>query len=159
MTLIQTFRKRWLAALGTAVAATAIGALFGTPNVGRAAAEAVPTNTASPTISGTAQEGATLTASQGTWTESPTSFAYAWSRCDANGDNCAAVAGATASSYTVQSADVSGTVRVTVTAKNADGSGQATSAPTAVVTPGAAANGCPSGTAAIQIADLGPPAR
>ena len=159
MTLIETIRKRWLAALAMAVAATAIGAALGTPNAGRAASEAAPTNTATPTISGTAQEGSTLIASQGTWTDSPASFAYAWSRCDANGDNCAAVAGAETSSYTVQSDDVGGTLRATVTAKNADGSGQETSAPTAVVKPAVAANGCPSGTGPIQVAFLAPPAR
>lgn len=98
MTLFETFRKRLLAALAMAVGVTAIGAVFATPHDGRAASEAAPTNTPRPTISGTAQDGSTLTASRGTWTDSPTSFAYAWSRCDANGDNCAAVAGATASS-------------------------------------------------------------
>jgi hypothetical protein len=159
MTLFETFRKRLLAALAMAVGATAIGAVFATPHEGRAASEAAPTNTATPTISGTAQDGSTLTVSQGTWTDSPTSFAYAWSRCDANGDNCAVVAGATASSYTVQSADVSSTLRLTVTATNVDGSGQATSAPTAVVTPALAATGCPAGTGPIQVADLASPAR
>jgi hypothetical protein len=158
MTLIETLRKRWLAALAMATAAVAVGAIFASPHAGQAATQAAPTSTATPTISGTPQVSSTLTASQGTWTDSPTSFSYAWSRCDANGDNCVAVAGATASTYTVQSADAGSTLRVTVTATNGDGSGQATSAPTAVIT-ATAANGCPSGTGTIQVADLAAPAR
>jgi hypothetical protein len=162
MTVLKSLRKRWLAAVAMAVAATAIGAVFAGPNAGRAATEAAPTNTATPTISGPAQEGSTLTATQGTWTgtDSTTTYTYAWSRCDVNGDNCAAIASATAQTYTVQAADVGHTLRVTVTATNTDNtSGQATSVPTAVVTAAAAATGCPAGTGPIQIADLVPPAR
>ena len=162
MPVLQSLRKRWLAAVGLAVAATAIGAVFGSPLTGSAATQAAPTNTATPTISGAAQEGSTLTASQGTWsgTDSTTTYTYAWTRCDANGDNCAAIASATAQTYTVQSADVGHTLRVTVTATNSDNtSGQATSVPTAVVTVAPATTGCPAGTGVIQIADLVPPAR
>jgi hypothetical protein len=125
--------RRWPAAIVIALAAIAVGAVFGVPRNGQAAAQAAPSNTATPTISGTPQESSTLTASTGTWSNSPTSYAYSWGRCDANGDNCVAVSGATASTYTVQAADVGHTIRVTVTATNADGSGDATSAPTAVV--------------------------
>ena len=124
------------ARLGTiaAVAAGAlfVGAVFGQPGSGRAASGA-PTNTAPPTILGTAQEGQTLTAGPGTWTGSPTSYAYAWSQCDANGKSCTAIANATAATYTVAAADVGHTLEVTVTATNASGSAQATSKPTAVV--------------------------
>lgn len=162
MTLLESLRKRWPAAIGMAVAATAIGAVFGSPHTGQAAAQAAPTNTATPTISGEAQEASTLTASQGTWTgtDSSTKYTYTWSRCDTNGDNCAAIASATAQDYTVQSADTGHTIRVTVTATNADTtSAEATSVPTAVVAPAAAATGCPAGTGTIQIGDLAPPAR
>jgi hypothetical protein len=138
MTRTKERRRRWPAALATAGAALAIAAVLGGPHGVGAASQAAPTNTATPTISGTPQETATLTADPGTWTGSPTSYAYAWSRCDKNGDNCTAIPGANAKTYTLQSADVGDTIRVTVTATNADGSAKATSAPTAIVSDAAA---------------------
>ena len=94
---------------------------------------AVPQNTSPPTIGGTAREGNTLTARNGTWSNSPTSFAYQWQRCGADGTGCADISGATNQSYTLASADADHTVRAQVTAKNADGQSTANSAPTAVV--------------------------
>jgi hypothetical protein len=107
-----------------------------TAPVGGAATPVPPANTAPPAISGTAQEGQTLAASTGSWSGSPTSYAYQWLRC---GNTCAPIAGATASAYSVQTADVGATLAVAVTAANADGSATATSAPTAVVTSAPAA--------------------
>ena len=86
-----------------------------------------PANTAPPVISGSAVQGQTLTASSGSWTGSP-SFAYQWSRCDSNGQNCAQITLATSSTYTVQAGDVSSTLEVTVTAMTSAGSTQASSA-------------------------------
>ena len=42
-----------------------------------------PVNSAAPTITGTAQQGQTLTEAHGTWTNSPTGFTYQWQQCDA----------------------------------------------------------------------------
>lgn len=96
---------------------------------------AAPSNTSLPSISGSAQDGSLLRASHGSWTGSPTSYAYQWLRCDAQGGGCAAISGANSSTYTVQTTDVGSRLRVQVTATNAGGSGNATSRPTEVVQP------------------------
>jgi hypothetical protein len=92
-----------------------------------------PTNTVLPTISGQAVQGQPLTASNGSWTGSPTGYAYQWQDCDSSGANCTDVSGATSSSYTLTSGDVGSTIRAVVSATNAGGSTAATSAATAVV--------------------------
>lgn len=148
--------RRWLALPAVAAAALTVGALLGNAHGGSAATQAAPKNTALPTISGVTREGRALTASKGTWTGNPTSFTYAWSRCNRQGNKCTTIGGAAAITYVLQAADVGGTVRVTVTAKNADGSTSATSAPSALVE---GANGCPGGTGSINVAALTPPAR
>ena len=119
------------AAIAIAAAGLAVGAVFGQPGSGRAAG-AGPVNTGTPTISGVAQEGQTLTVSNGSWSESPTSYTYAWSRCDAKG-SCSAISGATSATYKATKDDVGDTLHVTVTAANAGGSGQAIAPPSAVV--------------------------
>ena len=82
---------------------------------------APPANTAAPTITGTARVGETLTAQNGTWTNSPTAFQYQWQRCNASGAACANVAGATQKTYLLTPADSGRTMRVRVTGINADG--------------------------------------
>jgi hypothetical protein len=131
-----------------------------------AASSAVPVNTGEPTISGTAQEGATLTATSGSWTSASTlSYAYQWRRCNAQGAGCSNIGGADTSSYLVKHGDIGDTMRIRVTAKNADGSAQTTSNQTAVVTakspvPPVVVNGCPAaGSGTIDVAALTPPAR
>jgi hypothetical protein len=95
-----------------------------------------PASTAPPTISGTPQEGQTLTASNGTWSgTTPMTFTYQWQRCDANGANCADISGATSATYTLTSADVGKTIRVSVKSTNAAGNNTATSVPTAAIQP------------------------
>jgi hypothetical protein len=94
---------------------------------------AAPANTALPAISGTAQQGHALSLSNGTWTNSPTSFDYQWLRCNAAGADCGVIPRATASEYTPVAADNGHTLRATVTASNAVGAAAATSAQTAAV--------------------------
>src|SRR5215211_4343642 len=104
-------------------------------------APAPPANTALPTVSGTAQDGQTLTASPGTWSgTTPITYAYQWRRCNSGGNGCSSIAGATNGTHALVSADVGSTLRVVVTASNAGGSASATSAQTAVVTAAPPAN-------------------
>jgi len=99
---------------------------------------APPANTAPPTITGTPKVGETLTAQNGTWTNSPTSFQYQWQRCGGAGANCVAISGAVQKTYLLTQADVNRTLRVQVLAVNTDGSNTTRSGPTAVVAPGTA---------------------
>jgi hypothetical protein len=95
---------------------------------------APPSNNAPPTISGTAQQGQTLTEVHGSWSNSPTSYSYQWEDCDSSGSNCTPIAGATNQTYSLTSADVGHTIRVSESATNAGGTGAAApSGPTAVV--------------------------
>lgn len=130
-----------------------------------AASSAAPTNQSPPTISGTAQTGNTLTASTGSWAGSnPITYSYQWRRCDKNGAGCANIGGADSSTYLLKSGDVNDTIRVRVAAKNSDGSAQATSDQTAVVTkptapPPTSVNGCPTNPATpLQVTDVTKPA-
>ena len=99
---------------------------------------AAPDNTTEPRISGSAVVGSELTASQGSWTGSPTSFAYQWVRCPRGGGlptgaDCATIGGATTTKYVVATADVDRRLRVRVTASNSDGSKTVASNATALV--------------------------
>jgi hypothetical protein len=112
----------------------------------------VPSNTASPKVSGDPHVGQTLTAAPGTWRNAPKAFAYTWSRCDLTASGCTAIPGATGRTYVPGADDAGSTIVVTVRAANAYGSASGTSGATpAVSVAGAPASTAPptiSGTAA-----------
>lgn len=83
----------------------------------------LPANITPPTVTGTASVLQRLTAHQGSWTQTPTGYSYAWQRCDANGTSCITIDRATSSSYRLLDADLGHTVRVLETAANASGPG------------------------------------
>ena len=115
------------------------GALIGAScGLAAPAMAAPPANTAAPTITGTPKVGETLTAQNGTWSNSPTAFQYQWQRCNESGAACANIAGATAKTYLLTTTDAGRTMRVRVTGINAEGAVNARSAPTDVVAPSAA---------------------
>src|SRR5207249_4302998 len=88
-----------------------------------------------PAISGTAQQGQTLTESHGTWTNNPTSYAYQWLQCDGEGNNCQLISGATNQTYVPTGSDAGHRLKVSETASNEGGAGApATSAATSAVT-------------------------
>src|SRR5207253_1141920 len=94
----------------------------------------VPTSTSPPTITGTAQQGQTLTEHNGSWANEPTSFTHQWLQCDGLGNGCLPIAGATAQTYVPGASDVGHALEVQETAKNAGGSsGPASSTATAAV--------------------------
>ena len=73
------------------------------------AAKPAPKNTAAPTMSGTDQQGDALSTTNGSWSNSPSSYGYQWQDCTSS-SSCSNIGGATASSYTLQSSDVGDTV-------------------------------------------------
>ncbi len=93
-----------------------------------------PTNTVLPVLSGSVVEGVTLSASSGSWSGSPTSYAYQWQDCNSSGGACVSISGASAPTYKLAGANVGHTVRVVVGASNMLGSTPASSAATGEVT-------------------------
>jgi hypothetical protein len=140
---MHTGSRIQLGALAATLSAAVLGAVAAHSGLG--ASSAAPVNTTLPTISGTATVGQTLTAGNGTWSNNPTSFSYQWLRCNGGGNNCASVANATQQTYTLVGADAGHTMRVRVTATNADGSASADSNQTAAVV--ASPSGAPKNTA------------
>jgi hypothetical protein len=157
---VRTRRGALALIVGAALVAT-----FVVPSVS-ARPQVAPVNTAPPAISGTPTVGQTLTASQGTWSNSPTRFAYQWVRCPASGgapdgSDCAAIGGATTNAYVLASPDAGSRLRARVTATNADGSATAASGATDTVreqTP-SPSTGCPAdkSTRPIPVADVSLP--
>ena len=147
----------WIATL-----AGVIGAMLVLSGSGSAASQVAPSNTSPPTISGTAQEGSTLTASTGRWSgTTPIDYSYQWRRCDADGGSCSAISGAIQSTYTLKAVDADNTLRVHVTARNSDGSAGATSVPTAVVklAPKTPAGNCSGSGSSLNVLNIAPPER
>ena len=100
----------------------------------KAAPAEAPKNTTEPSISGTPQQGQTLTANPGEWSGSkPIQFSYRWRRCDDKGGDCSAT-GVSSQTYLLGASDVGFTLRVLVTASNNVGSSAAISNATSVVT-------------------------
>jgi 5-hydroxyisourate hydrolase-like protein (transthyretin family) len=92
------------------------------------AAAGAPHNSTAPALTGTPAVGQGLSCSTGSWTNSPTSYAYSWLR------DGTAISGQAAASYTVQAADQGHSLSCEVTATN--GAGSASAASPALQVPG-----------------------
>ena len=77
-------------------------------------------------MTGAAQRGSVLSASQGTWSGLQNVYVYQWQR-STDGATWSDIQSQTGASYTVAVADENASVRVNVTATNADGSASAAS--------------------------------
>ena len=115
----------------TASNAAGAGTPASSPALGPVTILMVPANTAPPSlsVSGSAVQGQALTVVNGSWTNSPTSFAHQWQRCDASASNCTPILEATGQTYTLTAADVGSTIRVQETASNEAGAGTPASSP------------------------------
>lgn len=89
-------------------------------------AAAIPAVIVGPAISGTVQQGETLTAYPGQWSGGP-AFTYQWN------SEGAPISGATSSTYVPVAGDVGDNLTVTITATNSEGSAAATSPETVAV--------------------------
>ena len=103
--------------------------------LGLAAASALAaTVTQAPTITGDPTPDSELTADRGDWTPADATPTYDWLRCDTTGAACAGITGACGQRYTVRKADEGHTLRVRLTATEANGnSASSESEQTAVV--------------------------
>jgi hypothetical protein len=116
----------------TATNAHGSGEAFSEPSA--VVAPAPPASTGPPAVSGLARDGQILAGSTGTFSGTPPiASTYAWERCDAQGDQCQTIAGATGSAYSLVPADIAHRLRFKQTATNAGGAATARSAATAVV--------------------------
>src|SRR5262245_24275364 len=84
--------------------------------------ETAPSNTKEPSIIYVhpIKVGTILNGDRGSWTGADR-FTYQWLRCNDNGEGCKHISNATGTTYTVVDADRGHTIRLDVTAKNADG--------------------------------------
>ncbi len=87
-----------------------------------------PVNTVPPVVSGSTPSGNTLTTTNGTWTNVPTSFTYQWTKAGTN------IAGATSATYVTLPSQVGTAIGVKVTATNISGSTTQASSNTITVT-------------------------
>ncbi len=133
-------------ALGSAEATSDVTEAVGTPGP--------PVNAEAPSVLGSAMEGAHLALDDGKWTGSrPLHYRYQWQRCNAEGEACTNIEGATGTSYTPVSGDVGSRLRVLVTAENTSGTVSVASAPTESVLSHESA----SGAHAVELAEEADP--
>ena len=108
-----------------------------------------PTNSTLPVVSGTDVVGSVLSATNGTWANTPTSYTYQWKDSGTN------ISGATANTYTLVSGDAGATVTCVVTATNSTGSASATSNGLGPITAGLACSYTPNVNATYNVAYTG----
>ncbi|HTZ87028.1 MAG TPA: hypothetical protein VMB05_10210 [Solirubrobacteraceae bacterium] len=83
----------------------------------------LPTNTVLPSIAGVLQDGGLLSVASGVWSGTePIAYSYQWQLCNALGEACKAIEGATGGSLKLDPSEIGKTLEVLVTATNVAGS-------------------------------------
>jgi hypothetical protein len=142
LTPATTYYYRLVATDNAGTATSTPATELATPPAGK------PANTTRPAITGKLHAGDTLTCAPGTWSNTPGSYTYQWSR------DGTPIAGATGSTYRIVSLDEGEKLTCTVTAKNSLGaSGPVTSAAVSVPVPHVAK--CPAATGRLHGTKLG----
>src|SRR5262245_13576907 len=99
------------------------------PSPAPAPAGSAPANSSLPVVSGQLKVGQTLTTTNGTWTGSPTGYAYQWQYSRDNGSTWLNVNGATTTVFQESDTFQNTLIRARVTATNSTGSTVTNSAP------------------------------
>jgi hypothetical protein len=131
----------------TLSADTTVTATFATTTTTGPGGASAPASITVPSITGTPSPGKALSCSTGTWSGSPTTFAYQWNR------DGTPIAGATNPTYVVQTLDEGSTLTCTVTASNPTARASATSPTVSVAVP--FVRGCPAASGRITGVTLG----
>jgi hypothetical protein len=92
-------------------------------------------STAQPVVAGPPVQGKTVQVTTGTWSPVPAKLTYRWERCNSNGRNCAAIAGAAGTSYVVKGSDLGHALLAVVQASNGSTIQNAFSTATPAVVP------------------------
>lgn len=132
-TVVSADSGKRLGALVTALTGSGAGRIRSSLSEIVVGGQTAPANTRPPVVSGVAEVGQTLLATNGSWTGTPPlTYSYRWRRCAAPG-SCEDIQTAIGRAYQLGPGDRGATLQVIVAASNANGSASATSARSTVV--------------------------
>ncbi len=94
-----------------------------------------PGNVSPPTITGSIEQGQTLTVDEGSWTNAPSDPHWQWLRCSASGQECAPMSKATKQTLNITAKDVGHTLMVSESVENGFARSQAVDSIATVVVP------------------------
>jgi hypothetical protein len=93
----------------------------------------IPSTSVNVAVLGLPARGQMLRTTMPAWDGYPSTYAYEWQRCDADGQGCQVIPGVRGNSYVLTKADEDFTIRVRLSATNTSGTGEVLSDPTGVV--------------------------
>ena len=94
-----------------------------------------PGNVSPPTITGSVEQGRTLTVNEGSWTNAPSNPHWQWMRCSPSGQECTSMSKATKQTLNITTKDVGHTLIVSESVENGFARSQAVNSAATVVVP------------------------